>query len=70
MELDKLDEARQIFRDFTNADASIKDYADWYLALSYLKVNDKVTTQRILQNIRTNSSLYSQAQELLVKINK
>lgn len=68
MELDKPDEARQIFQSFANADASIKDYADWYLALSYLKADDEIASRKALQVITPASSLYEQAQALLKKL--
>lgn len=68
MELDQLQEAQQIFQTFANADVSLKDYADWYLALSYLKADDTQSCQKVLQEITPNSSLYDKAQELLKKL--
>ena len=65
MELNQLEEAQQIFQSFSDADVSIKDYADWYLALSYLKGNNKERSQNILQQITSSSPLYNRAQELL-----
>lgn len=64
MELDRLDEARQIFRGLATADASIKDYADWYLALSFLKSGDKASCLEVLQQISPSSSLYGKSREL------
>ncbi|MBK7872377.1 MAG: tetratricopeptide repeat protein [Saprospiraceae bacterium] len=68
MELNQLAEAQQIFQSFEDADASIKDYADWYLALSYLKAKDEESCRRILQRITPASSLYEQANSLLSKL--
>lgn len=68
MELNKLEEARQIFQSFANADASMKDYADWYLALSYLKAGDETSCQQVLQAITPVSSRYDQAQALLKEL--
>ncbi len=65
MELNKLEEARQIFQSFTNADVSLKDYANWYLALSYLKAGDEANCRKILQRTTSASSLYGKVQALL-----
>ncbi|MFN7117180.1 MAG: tetratricopeptide repeat protein [Saprospiraceae bacterium] len=68
MELNKLEAAQQIFQSFSAADVSIKDYADWYFALSYLKAGDQDKSRAILQKITIDSPLYQKAQELLEKI--
>lgn len=68
MEMGKSEEARQIFRDLAAADAAFKDYADWYLALSYLKAGDKAACREALVNIPAASVFYEQAQKLLKQI--
>jgi TolA-binding protein len=68
MESNRLDEARRIFRDLSGAEASIRDYADWYLALSYLKSGDTTTCREILLQIQPSSSLHGTAQELLADL--
>ncbi len=68
MESDRPDDARQTFRSFAQADASLRDYADWYLALSYLKTGDYAACRQVLEAVAPASAQYGKAKELLEKL--
>jgi predicted Zn-dependent protease len=68
MELDKITEAQAVFRSFTPEEADLKDYADWYLALSYLKAGDKARCRQALQQLSITSPFQQQAADLLKKL--
>lgn len=68
MELDRHEEAREIFRGFADADPSLRDYAEWYLALSYLKTKDIVGCREVLKDIPASSGFYEEAGELLRRL--
>lgn len=70
MELNKTGEARQIFQGFADADASLKDFADWYLALSYLKTGDEASCRTALQAIAPASSFFERAQILIERLDR
>lgn len=65
MELGQTDEARQIFTSFTNVDPGLQDFADWCLALNYLKADDRTGCRQVLLKIQPSSAYYEKAQELL-----
>lgn len=64
MELDKHAAARQIFGALVQGDESFKDYAQWYLALSYLKAGDTASSRKTLDDIPDSSPFYKKAKEL------
>ncbi|MDZ4679425.1 MAG: hypothetical protein SH848_01595 [Saprospiraceae bacterium] len=68
MELDKSAEARLIFQDFAGAEASLKDFADWYLALNELKSGNDAACRTALQTIEPASSFFDRAQLLLTRL--
>jgi predicted Zn-dependent protease len=68
LELDRFEEARRFFLSLADAEAALKDHADWYLALSYLKANDQARCRVLLRAIAPTSSLYGRAAELLKKL--
>ncbi len=68
MERDNLQEAQAIFMGFTPDEKDMKDYADWYLALSYLKSGDKESCRQALQQLSTTSPFRQQAADLLKKL--
>lgn len=68
MEQNQSTEAQQIFSNFATADASIRDYADWYLALNYLKSEDLQACREALQKIAPSSAFQAQAQDLLGRL--
>ncbi|MBX2928664.1 MAG: tetratricopeptide repeat protein [Saprospiraceae bacterium] len=68
MELDKHTEARQIFGALAQSGESFKDYAQWYLALSYLKSGDTAATQKTLDEIPDSSPFYKKAKELAARL--
>jgi hypothetical protein len=68
MEEDKLQEAQAIFLEFTPGEADLKDYADWYLALSFLKAGDKANCRQVLQQLSNTSPFRHQATDLLNKL--
>lgn len=68
MELDQHREAREIFQSFAGADPSLKDYADWYLALSFLKTKEMAACKAALNQIPSSSNFYGEAQKLLSKL--
>lgn len=68
MELDKHAEARQIFGALAQSGESFKDYAQWYLALSYLKSGDAAATQKTLDEIPDSSPFYKKAKELAARL--
>jgi len=68
MEQDKLHEAQSIFQGFTPDEADLRDYADWYLALSYLKAGDKTSCRQALQQLSNTSPFRQQAADLLNKL--
>jgi tetratricopeptide (TPR) repeat protein len=68
MELDRHEEAREIFRGFADADPSLRDYAGWYLALSFLKTKDIDSCRAALKDIPASSGFYEEAGELLRRL--
>jgi len=69
LELDRYDSARRHFLALSAAeDPALKDYADWYLALSYLKAGDEAGCREVLNVISPSSVLYRSAKELLGKL--
>jgi TolA-binding protein len=68
MELDRHEEARQIFRSFSGDDPSLKDYADWYLALSFLKTKDIEACRAALEDISPESGFYEEARGLMRRL--
>lgn len=68
MELDKHTEARQIFGELVQGGESFKDYAQWYMALSYLKAGDAAACRRVLDGIPTDSSFYEKARALASRL--
>lgn len=68
LELDQFDAARQRFLSLSDAAPDIRDYAEWYLALSYLKSGDKEECRARLQAIPDRSAFAEQAEALLGKL--
>lgn len=70
MELNKTAEARLIFQDFTGAEASLKDFADWYVALNELKAGNEAACRTALKAIAPTSSFFGRAQLLLSRLDE
>jgi len=70
MELDKTAEARLIFQGFAGADASLKDFADWCLALNELKAGNEAGCRTALKAIAPASSYFDRAQLLLKRLDE
>ena len=69
LEMDRYEAARRHFLALSAAaDPALKDYADWYLALSYLKAGDEARCREVLEGIPASSALYRTAKELLRKL--
>lgn len=68
MELNRHEEARGIFRSFADADPSLRDYADWYLALSFLKTKDIGACRAALKDISASSAFYAESGKLLKRL--
>ena len=68
IELDEGEAARELFSSLLTADVSIRDYAEWYLALSYLRAGEREACRAVLQDIAPASTLYARAQELLERL--
>ncbi|MBK8704101.1 MAG: tetratricopeptide repeat protein [Saprospiraceae bacterium] len=68
METGKIEEAQTAFRNFTPEETDFKDFADWYLALSYLKAGDKTGCRQALQQLSPNSPFQQKATDLLQKL--
>ena len=68
MELNKTAEARLIFQGFADADASLKDFADWNLALNELKSGNDAACRTALKAIAPASSFFDRAQLLLSRL--
>ena len=67
MELGSYEDARHIFAGLA-ADADFADHAGWFTALSHLKAGDKAACRDALGKIATASRFYTQAQDLLGKL--
>lgn len=65
--LNQLDEAIKSFK-LTAGHSSYKAIAHWYLALTYLKKDDKVAAKESLQQIKKGEENHEEAQKLLKKI--
>ncbi len=70
MELNKTDEAKEIFLSFKDADASMRDFADWNLALNYLKAGQTASCREVLSRIEPTSSYFGSAKQLLNRLDK
>jgi hypothetical protein len=68
LELDRIEEARHQFLSLAAADAAVKDYADWYLALSFLKTGDEERCRELLRAISPDSALFTRAAGLLQQL--
>lgn len=69
LELNEFPEALRIFTTIGNGQSDFQALGQWYLALTYLKQEDEVRTQQILQEITVDSEKYNDAQALLKKLN-
>ncbi|NUO00872.1 MAG: hypothetical protein HUU01_09700 [Saprospiraceae bacterium] len=70
MELNKTAEAQLIFQGFSDAETSLKDLADWYSALNYLKIGDEVSCRKALNALTPASSYFDRAQLLLKRLDE
>lgn len=68
LELDRLVEARAIFKEVHEGTTALKTDGSWYLALSYLKEKNLVETRRYLELIPAGSDWGAKAAELLSKL--
>jgi len=69
LETDRLSEAQTIFNRLkAETDGTTNDYAQWYLALTYLKQGDKVACRAALEEIGENSEWYEEAQGVLGRL--
>lgn len=48
--------------------ASYRNYANWYIALTYLKKKDKNQSIKLLKKLPENSDFYNQAQDLIKEL--
>lgn len=67
-ELNKLDDAIISFQQVQKRNPSYKPLAHWYLALCYLKKEDKVQAKAVLSKISKGEEKYTEAQELLKEL--
>lgn len=65
LELDRVAEANNLFREVSHTSSVYKDKALWMLALSALKQKDYKTCESFLKQIPAGSPEYKQAQDLL-----
>jgi len=70
--LAKYDEAITSFKNVIERTdvASFKNYANWYLALTYLKKRDKDKAIKLLETLPESADFYNQAQNLSLKIHR
>lgn len=68
MEADRVEEARAIFSRLQMAGPDVREFAQWNLALSYLKTGEKEQCKVELRRIPETSAYYSKAQALLQKL--
>ena len=68
LETDRLEEAKQIFQEIAQGQSAVKDSANWYLALTFLKEKNEKQAAEILQLIPENTFWGKKAQELLTRI--
>ncbi len=69
LETDRLSEAQTIFNRLkAQTDGVTTDYAQWYLALTYLKQEDKAACQSVLEEIGDRSEWYEEAQGMLRRL--
>lgn len=69
LETGRLDEALSIFNQIkTEAGGQWADYAQWYLALTYLKQGDKAACRTALEEIGDGSEWYEEARALLGRL--
>jgi len=67
-ELDKLDNAIVSFGQVAKLNPDYKPLANWYLALSYLKKEDKIQAKSLLDEISEGEEKYAEAQKLLKEL--
>lgn len=68
LQLDRLQEARQLLEPIANSTSAFSEDAQWYLALSYLKSKEYSTCRTILSQIPPTGIWHEKAGELLSKI--
>lgn len=68
LELGRIQPAREIFEAIRNGSSDLKDLGTWYLALSYVKENDRENARQVLEQLPQRSERYSSARELLKKL--
>ena len=68
LEIDRIDEAQEIFNELQDIGGQWRDYGQWYLALSYLKQGDQAACQDVLNQINESSEWYGKAQILINKL--
>lgn len=65
----KYDEAVKTFEKIRNSkNVSFRNYANWYLALTYLKKDNKNQAIELLKQLPKNADFYKQAQELIKEL--
>lgn len=65
LELDRGAEARAVFEPLAAGNSALKEDATWYIALSYLKEQDKAACKSALMKIDTSSAHHAEAREIL-----
>ncbi len=65
LETDQLDEAKTIFETLSNGETGVKNNATWYLALTYVKLNDHARARETLQRIPEGTFWADKAAALL-----
>ncbi len=68
LETDRFAEAQKIFTELRENGDQWQDYAQWYLALNYLKQGDRTASRNALNQINSDSEWYENAQVLLKKL--
>ncbi len=68
MEMNQLEEARNLFQNLRTNDPALRDFAQWNLALSYLKEGDTEACRQALHNLSDGSAYAEQARRLLERL--
>lgn len=65
LELGRVPESRQVFEPLASGNSALREDADWYIALSYLKEKNNAACKAKLQQIEPGAAHYKDAQKIL-----
>lgn len=68
LELDKYDEALEVFNNINSGTSAYKKNTEWLIALTYLKAGDLVKCKKALSEIPPSNTWHEKAQKLLSEI--